>query len=171
MGDVDEGNAHLLLDTLQLDLHILPQLQVQGCQRLVQQQDLGLIYQSTGDGHTLLLTAGEGVRLAVLKALEADDFQHLHDPLPDLLLGNLHHTFAGGVVGVGTLLHPQTESDVLKHVQVGEQGVLLEDGIDLPLIGRNVINPHTVKEDVSARRGREAADNPQCGGFTAPTGP
>ena len=107
----------------------------------------------------------------MLKALKADDLQHLHDPLPDLLLGDLHHPLAGGVAGVGTLLHPQAESDVLKHVQVGEQRIFLKDGIDLPLIGRNVINPHTVKEDVSARRGREAANNPQCGGFTAPTGP
>ena len=65
---------------------------------------------------------------------------------------------------------PQAESHVLKYVQMREQGVLLEHRVDLPFIGRNVINPHTVEQDVSRRRRREAADDPQCGGLAAPTG-
>ena len=35
VGDVDEGDAHLLLNLFQLDLHVLAQLQIQGAQRLV----------------------------------------------------------------------------------------------------------------------------------------
>ncbi len=70
----------------------------------------------------LLLTAGKGLRTPVLKALETDGLQHLHDPLLDLSLRQL--------------LHPQTEGDVLIHIQVREQGVFLENGVDLPLIGR-----------------------------------
>ena len=171
MGDVDEGDAHLLLDALELDLHILAQLQVQGAQGLVQQQHLGPVHQGPGDGHPLLLSAGEGVGLAVFKALEADDLQHLHDGGADLLLAELDHPLAGGVRRVGDLLQPQAEGDVFKDVQVGEQGVFLEHRVDLPLMGRNVINPHTVKEDVSRRRCREAADNPQRGGLAAPAGP
>ena len=92
----------------------------------------------------------------MLKALETDGLQHLHDPLLDLSLRQL--------------LHPQTKGDVLIHIQVREQGVLLENGVDLPLIGRNVINPHTVEQDVSRRRRRETSNDPQRGGFTAPAG-
>ena len=106
----------------------------------------------------------------MLKALEADDLQHFHDPLVDLLLGNFYLPLSGGVIGVRPPLHPQAEGDVLVHVQVREQGVFLENGIDLPLIGRNVINPHTVEQDVSGRRSREAANDPQRGGLTAPAG-
>ena len=59
MSDVDEGNTNLLLDALELNLHVLAQLQVQSAQRLVQKQHLGAVHQGAGDGHPLLLTAGE----------------------------------------------------------------------------------------------------------------
>ena len=51
-----------------------------------------------------------------------------------------------------------------------EQGVFLENGVDLPLIGRNVIDPHTVEQDISRRRRRETSDDTQRGGFAAPAG-
>ena len=38
VGDEDEGDADLALDRLQLDLHLLAQLEVERAQRLVQQQ-------------------------------------------------------------------------------------------------------------------------------------
>ena len=48
----------LLLDTLQLVLHILAQAQIQRAERLVEQQHLRPVHQSSGDGHPLLLAAG-----------------------------------------------------------------------------------------------------------------
>ena len=51
-----------------------------------------------------------------------------------------------------------------------EQRVFLEDGVDLALMGRDSINPHTVKKDVSRRRGREAANDPERCGFAASAG-
>ena len=170
MGDIYERNAHLLLDAFQFDLHILAQLQIQRGQRLVQKQDLGPVHQGAGDGHALLLTTGEGVGLAVLETLEVDDLKHLHDPLIDLLLGDLHLLLAGGIAGIRAALHPQTERDIFVHIQVREQGVLLEDGVDLALIGRNVINPHTVKQDIAGCRRHKAANDPQRGALTASAG-
>jgi hypothetical protein len=38
MGDIDEGNAQLALQGLQLGLHLFAQLQVQRAQRFIQQQ-------------------------------------------------------------------------------------------------------------------------------------
>ena len=92
----------------------------------------------------------------MLKALETDGLQHLHDPLLDFSLRQL--------------LHPQAESNIFKYIQVREQGVFLENRIDLPLIGRNVINPHAIEQDVSRCRHRETSDNTQRGGFSAPAG-
>ena len=86
----------------------------------------------------------------------------------DLLLGELHHL--AGTLGIRAALHPQTEGNVLKHVQMREQCIFLEDGIDLPLIRRNVINPHTVKQDVTGCWRHKAANDPQRGGFAAPAG-
>jgi hypothetical protein len=39
--DVDEGEADVLLDPLQLDLHLLAQLQVERAERLVEEQHAG----------------------------------------------------------------------------------------------------------------------------------
>ena len=154
MGHIDEGNAHLLLDTLQLDLHILPQAQVQRAQGLVQQQDLGAGHQGPGDGHPLLLAAGQLGDFPVLKALQTHHAQHFRHALLD---------FLGRHLG-----DPQAKGDVLKHVQMREQRILLEHRVDLPLMRRDIINPHTVKGDVSRRGRRETADNPQrCGLSTA----
>ena len=154
MGHIDEGNAHLLLDTLQLDLHILPQAQVQRAQGLVQQQDLGSVHQRPGDGHPLLLAAGQLGDFPVLKALQTHHTQHFRHALLD---------FLGRHLG-----DPQAKGDVLKHVQMREQRILLEHRVDLPLMRRDIINPHTVKGDVSRRGRRETADNPQrCGLSTA----
>ena len=156
MGNVYKGNAHLLLDPFQLDLHILPQAQVQGTQRLVQQQHLGPVHQRTGNGHTLLLAAGELMDPPVLKALQAHHAQHLCHPLLDLVGRHLGD--------------PQAKGDVFKDIQMGKQGILLKDSVDLPLMRRNVIDPHTVKGDVSRRGRREAANDPQRRGLATAAG-
>ena len=86
VGDKDEGDPRLLLNLLQLHLHVLAQLQVQGPQGLVQQQDLGLVGQSPGDGHPLLLSPGELPHPSVGEARQVHHGEHplhrlLHFPL------------------------------------------------------------------------------------------
>ncbi|MBP3660218.1 MAG: ATP-binding cassette domain-containing protein, partial [Oscillospiraceae bacterium] len=56
-------------------------------------------------------------RMLEIVALQGDDLQHTGDPLMDLLLGHLRNAKA--------------EGDVVVDVQVREQGVALEDRIDL----------------------------------------
>ena len=51
MGDIDKGDAYLLLDALEFDLHILAQLEIQRTQRFVQQEYLGAVDNGTGDGN------------------------------------------------------------------------------------------------------------------------
>ena len=156
MGDVDEGDTHLLLDALELDLHILAQLEIQGAQRLVQQQHLGPVDDGPGDGHPLLLPAGEGVHRPLAVAGQVHQGQGLLHPGFELRLGHL--------------LNPQAEGHVLKDIHVGEQGVLLKDGIDLPLMGRNVINPHAVEEHIAGGGLLKAADDTKCRGLATPGG-
>ena len=59
VGDVDEGGAELLVERLELELHLLAQLEVDGAERLVQQQDRGLEHQRAGQRHPLPLAARE----------------------------------------------------------------------------------------------------------------
>ena len=154
VGDVDEGDARGSLDLLQLALHILAELEVQGSQRLVQEQNAGMVDQGAGDGHTLLLTAREGGDAATLKALEVDHSQHLLHLLPDLLLGSL--------------LEAQTEGYVLVNVQMGKQRVLLKNRVDETAVGRDVRNFLPIEKHLSAIGRFKAADDPEGGGLTAP---
>ena len=59
VGDVDEGDADLALDPLQLELQALAQLQVEGAERLVEEQHLRQVDQRPGERDPLLLAAGE----------------------------------------------------------------------------------------------------------------
>ena len=62
--DVDEGDADLALDALQLDLHLLAELEIERAERLVEQQHLGLVDQGAGQRDALPLAARELGRLA-----------------------------------------------------------------------------------------------------------
>ena len=64
MGHEDERDADLALDALELDLHLLAQLEVQGAERLVEQQHLGPVDEGPGEGDALPLPAGQLGRLA-----------------------------------------------------------------------------------------------------------
>ena len=55
--DVHEGSAEVRLQLLQLDLHVLAQLEVKRAERLVKQQERGLEHEAAGDRHALLLPA------------------------------------------------------------------------------------------------------------------
>ena len=140
--------------------------QVQGAQGLVQQQHLGPVHQGPGDGHPLLLAAGEGGDGALFKALQVDHLEHLGDPLLDLLFRDLYFLL-GLRVHLGD---PQAEGDVLEHIEVGEQGVALEHGVDGPLVGRDRIDPHAVKKNIPGGGLLKTADNSKRGRLAAPTG-
>ena len=87
VGHVDERDADLLLDALQLDLHLLAQLEVEGAEGLVEEEHGGLVDERTGERHALRLAARDLAGLALLEALQLDQREHLGDALADLILG------------------------------------------------------------------------------------
>ena len=145
MRDIDKRNAHALLDIFELVLHVLAQAKVQSAQRLVEQQHLRAVDKRARDGDTLLLTAGKGCDAPVFKALEADDLQHLGHTVVNLLLGELRQT--------------KTEGDVVVYVQMREQRVSLEDGVDFSLIGWHVVDALSIKKHIAGRRRQKTTDN------------
>ena len=62
MGDMNEGGADALLHGLELVLHLAPELEVEGAERLVEQQHGRLDDQGAGQRHALPLAAGELMR-------------------------------------------------------------------------------------------------------------
>ena len=55
--DVDERRAELGLDPLQLELHLLAELDVQRAERLVEEERGRPVHERTGERDTLLLAA------------------------------------------------------------------------------------------------------------------
>ena len=77
--DVDERRAEVRLQLLQLDLHVLAQLEIERAERLVEQQQRRLEHEAARDRHALLLAARELVDALVLRAGQADALQHRVD--------------------------------------------------------------------------------------------
>jgi hypothetical protein len=151
VGDVDEGEADPALDRLQLDLHLLAELEVESTQRLVQQEDARLVHQGPGQGHPLPLAARQLLRLAPFEPHQADHAQGLGRPLTAL-------------PGRDPLDH-QPVLDVLAHRHVGEQGVVLEHRVDVALVGRQVGDVLALEEDPPGGRKLEAGHQAQAGGL------
>ena len=135
MGDIDKGDTHLLLDLLEFDLHVLAELEVQRAQRLVQKKDLRPVHDGPGDGHPLLLAAGEGIHRALAIAGQVDQGQGFLHPLRELRLRHLGDA--------------QAKGHVLEDIHVGEERVFLKYGVDLPFVGRNIVDAFAVKEDLA----------------------
>ena len=138
VGDVDKGDAYLTLQVLQLDLHLLAELQVESPEGLIKEQHLGAVDQGPGQGHPLLLAAGELCRLSPRQAVHLDQSDGPVDQLGPFRSGNLAHL--------------QPEPDVTGHVHMGEKGIVLEHGVDRPLVGRT--EAHLLSVDTHRPLGR-----------------
>ena len=127
--------------------------QVQRTERLVQQQHVRLVPQGAGNGHPLLLAAGQLGHAAFAVTFQIDQGKH---PV-DLLLNDILAGF----------LDPQAEGNVFINVQVGEERVALEYGIDLPLVRRHVVNALAVKDDGALVLLQKSAQDAQQRGLSA----
>ena len=151
MGDDDGGQVVLPGDGLDPVLDGLLDHPVQGGEGLVQQEDAGLHHHGAGQGHPLLLAAGELVHplvQVVLQAQEVDEFLHL---------------FLGGDAGL--VLQPI--GDVLVDVQVGEQGVVLEDDVKAALFHHRPGEVLSVIHNGAGVGLYDAQDDVQQGGLAA----
>jgi hypothetical protein len=145
--DVDEGDSDLLLDPLQLALHLLAELQVERPERLVEEQHLRPVDDRPRERDALALPAGELHGLAVAEALEPDDRQRL----------------VGAAAPVRALdaFHPEAVLDVVADGHVREERVVLEDGVHVPVVGRPVRDVDAAEPDAPGVGPLEAGDHPK----------
>ena len=149
MRDVDEGDRELPLQLLEEELHLLAQLQVERTERLVEEENGRTVDDRARERDALPLAARELGGLALTDAWEADAIEHFARADAPLVA---RHPF-----------HPQPVLDVLRDRHVGEQGVVLEDRVDVPLCGRNVRDVDALQFDGSRVRALEAGDDAQRG--------
>jgi hypothetical protein len=151
VGHEHEGDADVALQLLQLDLHLLAQLEVERAERLVQQQHLGPDHERAGQRDPLPLAAGELAGLAVAVA------GHLH--AGQRLLGPVTAS------GAAHLAHGQAVLDVLPDGQVREQRVVLEDRGDVALERRRPGHVRAAERHRAGGRRLEAGDHAQHRGL------
>ena len=153
MRHVDEGGAQALVQGDELGAHLGAQLGVKVGERLVHEEDLGLLDHGAGKRHALALAAGELGGLSVQVLLQADDVRELLDAPVSLLLGNL---------GVD-----EAELHILPHAHGGVEGVVLEDHGDVALAGLGVVHADAVDEQVAGADLLQASDHAQRRGLAA----
>ena len=131
--DVDERDADLLLDPLQLGLHLLAELEVERAERLVEQEHLRAVDDRAGERDPLALAAGELRRLAAAEPAEPHELERLGGALRRARRSDA--------------FDPQPVGDVLADGHVREERVVLEDGVHVPRVRRLRGHVRAFKQD------------------------
>ena len=108
VGNHHHGGAQLV-DLYQQAHQLQRTLRIQVAGRLVCDDGIGVVHQRAGNGHALLLTAGELRGIAVGLVFQTHQLQHIGDTLPDLLLGCAYRPHDKGQIVVHGLLLDQAE--------------------------------------------------------------
>ena len=122
MGDENKGDAQALAQALQFHLHLLAELLVERAQRLVQKEHCRLEHESPRQRHALPLTPTQLMRIAVLFSGKLDHLENGTNSLEDFRRRQL--------------LLLQAERHIAEDIQVGEERVVLEDGVHIAAVRR-----------------------------------
>ena len=153
VGDEDERDADVALDLLQLDLHLLAELEVERTERLVEEQHPRSVHERPRERDPLALSTRELVRLPVSEAARAARWRapRRHGP---------------AAPAFGTRLHSEPVLDVLRDGHVREQRVVLEHRVDVPVERRSIGDVGAVEHGCApCGRSLEAGDHAQHRGL------
>ena len=148
VGDQDARGAGAPEHVVHLGAHAGPEAGVEGGERLVEQHDLGVRGQRPGQRHTLLLAAGELVRITPAQACQTDHVEELLHPHPPLRSA------------------AQAEGDVATDRKVREQRTLLGHVADTTVLARHE-HVATVVDDLRPQRDLAAVEALETGDRSA----
>ena len=154
MGHVHHGQAQLLVQVLDFQLHVFTQLLVEGAQRFVHQHQFGVKHERTGQGDTLLLATRQ---LRGVAFCEIGEFHHVQSAADFVLFVDAVH-FADR----------KRKGQVLLNGHVREERVVLEHHADVALVRRKVVQRLVVQVNLAMGRRFEAGQHHQAGGFARP---
>ncbi len=109
--------------------------------------------QRAGQRHALLLAAGELVRLSLFQPIELDQRHHLGHAL-----GDVRARHAGAL---------QAEGDVVAHVKMRKQRVVLEHHVDGTLVRQVLRDVVAIQENAALVRRLEAGEHSEQRGLAA----
>ena len=151
VGDENRGDVDFLMQRPQPLPQFLAHLRIQRAERFVEQQDARLDGEGARKRDALALAARELARIAVGEPAELHEVEQFVDTFGD-----------GGLVRPHRArLDAQAECDILEHVHVAEQRVVLEDEADMALAGAARQRILAVEADAAGVRPFEAGDDAQ----------
>ncbi len=145
VGDVEDGNAMLLLGALEQMNEIGLRVLIHRREGFVEEEDSGLGGEGAGEGDALLFTAGEALREAV-------------EEVADAHFGGERFNKGGDGVGRG-FLETGGEADLLGNGEGGEERAILGDKADAAIAGRRAGDIAMIDPDASALRKAEPAED------------
>ncbi|MPL94881.1 hypothetical protein SDC9_41040 [bioreactor metagenome] len=149
VGDIDHGDAKPFVQRLDLELHVLAQLLVEGAERFVHQHQLGVEDQGPGERDALLLAARH------LCGATVGELAHLHH-----VEGARHFRLA---LGFGHAPHLERKGQVLGHRHMREKRVVLEHHADPALVRRKMVDVRPAEAYFAVRGGFESRQHHQAG--------
>jgi hypothetical protein len=156
VGDEDRGRFGPPQQVVEVFPHLAGHVRIEVAEGFIQQEDSWFLHQRPGQRDTLLLAAGQLMRIARSEIGQPDHLQHQ---------AYLRRPFISG-----KLLEPKCH--IVLDAQVGEEGVFLEDHADATLFGRNEMarcrHQPAFKTDLAAGHRLKARDGAQCRGLPAP---
>ena len=154
------GNSRGALDPPDLFPGLQPQSGIKVGKRLIEQQHPGHLYQCAGNGHALLLTAGEFAGLSLHQFLQLDKLRNFQCHVRNLLLCKF----------ILTLSVLKRESDILLYCQMGVQSIILEHQTNTALLRRHLGDIIVAEENLAAGGRQEAGEQIQHSGLAAAGG-
>src|SRR4029434_5630680 len=76
VGDEEHGDAEAALEELHLHPHLLAQLRVEIAERLVEEEEIGLVHEGAAEGEALHLAAAQESAGPSLHAAQAHELEH-----------------------------------------------------------------------------------------------
>ena len=151
VGHVDERGGQALVQTGQLGTGLDAQLGIQVRKRLVEEEDGGLTDDGATHSHTLALTTGELLRLAVEQVTNVQD------------VGCFLHTAVD--VGLGRLAQLETEGHVVIDTHVRVERVALEHHGNVTILGRHIVDHTIANHDIAFADLLQPGEQAQTGGL------
>lgn len=139
MCHVDEGDPQPAVHRFEFELHLLAHFEVECAEGFVEEENFRLVDDGAGDGDALLLSAREGGNAPFFKAFEVYHLQGVFHLFGDFRAGQFYVFGLCSALfvheGRRGALELEPERHVVEHVEVGEEGIFLKDGIDGALVG------------------------------------
>ena len=153
MGDIDGGNADLMLNLLDDIAHLHPKLCVKIGEGLIHQEHLRLNDDGSGQGNALLLAAGElrGHPVGVL--VNPDQLEDFIRPFVPFRFWN-----AAGFKAVG---------HIIPDAHMREDRIVLENHAHVPLVCRDFVDNFIINANFTGLDGIESDDHPKQGCLSA----